>query len=97
MLPGDLYFVTPDPSDKTEQIRRNPAVNVALESRGDCLSLASSASITKDRALVDESGNAGAEALSYDGRDAPSVTWINVRAESAGSCNPSTARRSSPW
>lgn len=80
---GDLYFFTPDPSDKTEQIRHNPAVNVAIESRGNYLSVAGSALITKDPALIDELWNAGAEAWFEAGRDDPAVALIKVRAESA--------------
>lgn len=45
---GELYFSTPDPSDKTEQICRSWAVNVAIESRGQCLSIAGSASVVRD-------------------------------------------------
>lgn len=80
---GDLYFFTPDPSDKTEQVRRNPAVNVAIESRGDYLSIAGSATISKDRALIDELWNAGAEAWFEGGRNDAAVALIAVHAESA--------------
>jgi general stress protein 26 len=80
---GDLYFFSPDPSDKTDQVRRNPAVNVAIESRGDYLSIAGTATITKDRALIDDLWNAGAQAWFERGQDDPSVALIKVQAESA--------------
>lgn len=80
---GNLYFFSPDPSDKTDQVRRNPAVNVAIESRGDYLSIAGSASVTHDRALIDELWNAGAEAWFEAGKEDPSVALIKVHAESA--------------
>jgi len=80
---GDLYFFSPDPSDKTEQVRHNPAVNVAIESRGDYLSIAGSATITTDRALIDDLWNAGAQAWFEGGRDDSSVALIKVHAESA--------------
>lgn len=80
---GDLYFFTPDPSDKTNQVRVNPAVNVAIESRGNYLSIAGSASVTKDSALIDELWNAGAQAWFEGGKDDPSVALIKVHAESA--------------
>ena len=80
---GDLYFFTPDPSDKTDQVRRNPQVNVAIESRGDYLSIAGSASVTTDRALIDELWSPGAQAWFEGGKDDPAVSLIKVHAESA--------------
>ncbi|QGN33258.1 pyridoxamine 5'-phosphate oxidase family protein [Microlunatus sp. Gsoil 973] len=80
---GDLYFFTPDPTDKTEQVRNNPATNVAIESRGNYLSIAGSASITKDPALIDELWNTAAEAWFESGRDDPAVALLKVHAESA--------------
>jgi general stress protein 26 len=80
---GDLYFFTPDPSDKTEQVRRNPATNVAIEARGNYLSVAGSGSIVKDPALIDELWNGAAQAWFEGGRDDPAVALLKVHAESA--------------
>lgn len=80
---GDLYLFTPDPSDKTEQVRLNPAANVAIETGGNYLSIAGTASVVKDRELIDELWNAGAEAWFEAGRDDPTVALLKVHADSA--------------
>lgn len=80
---GELYFFSPDPSDKTDQVRHSSAVNVAIESRGDYLSIAGSASISTDPAMIDELWSPGAEAWFEGGRDDPLVALIKVHAESA--------------
>ena len=41
---GDLWFLTPDPSPKTEQVRINDQVNVAMQIGNDYLSIAGTAS-----------------------------------------------------
>lgn len=80
---GELYFFIPDPSDKADQVRENPAVNVAIESHGNYLSIAGSGSITKDQALIEEFWNAQAAAWFEGGRDDPAVALFAVHAESA--------------
>lgn len=80
---GDLYFFVPDPSDKTRQVRQNDAVNVAIESHGNYLSIAGSGSITKEQTLIEELWNTHAEAWFDGGRDDPLVALLKVHAESA--------------
>ncbi|HEY9294412.1 MAG TPA: pyridoxamine 5'-phosphate oxidase family protein [Microlunatus sp.] len=80
---GDLYFFTPDPSDKTEQVRSKPAVNVAIEGHGNYLSVAGTGSIIRDPALIDEFWNSHAAAWFDRGRDDPAVALLKVHVESA--------------
>jgi general stress protein 26 len=79
----DLYFFTPDPSDKTDQVRANPAVNVAIHTDGNYLSISGTGSVSKDSSLIDELWSAAAEAWFDGGRDDPAVALLIVRAESA--------------
>lgn len=80
---GTLYFFVPDSSDKADQVRQNPAVNVAIESHGNYLSIAGTGSISKDQTLIDELWNAPVEAWFAGGREDPAVALLAVRAESA--------------
>lgn len=80
---GDLYFFTPDPTDKTEQTRDNAAVNVAIEHHGSYLSIAGTGSISKDPELIDELWSGHAEAWFEQGRDDPTVALLKVHADSA--------------
>ncbi|SDR97212.1 pyridoxamine 5'-phosphate oxidase family protein [Microlunatus soli] len=79
----DLYFFTPDPSDKTDQVRSHPAVNVAIHSAGSYLSLSGSASISKDPTVIDELWDAGAAAWFDAGRNDPAVALLVVSTDSA--------------
>lgn len=80
---GDLYFFTADPSGKTEQVRDNDQVNVAIEADGGYLSVAGTATISRDSNLIDELWNAGAQAWFEQGRDDPAVALLKVHADSA--------------
>ncbi len=80
---GDLYFFTQDPSPKTEQVRANPHVNVALQTGNDFLSIAGTASLTRDPALIDQLWNPHAEAWFENGKDDPTVALLKVHAETA--------------
>ena len=80
---GDLWFFTEDPSHKTEEVRANPQVNVALESGRGWVSLAGEASVVKDAAKIDELWDTGAEAWFTEGRDDPKVALLKVTAHSA--------------
>ena len=68
---GDLYFFTMAPSAKTEQVAADSHVNVSLQSGDDYLSIAGTASVTRDQALIDELWNAYAEAWFEQGREDP--------------------------
>lgn len=80
---GDLWFFTPDPSAKSDDIAAHPQVNVAFESGKGYLSLSGSASIVRDQAKIDELWSKGVEAWFPEGREDPSVALLKVEAESA--------------
>jgi general stress protein 26 len=81
---GELYFLTPDPSSKTDEVRANDQVNVALQVGNDgFLSIAGTASLSKDQQIIDELWNRYAEAWFEQGRDDPSVALLRVTADSA--------------
>jgi len=80
---GDLYFFTEDPSSKTEQVAQDGHVNVSLQSGDAYLSIAGTASVTRDQTLIDELWNPYAEAWFEQGRNDPAVALLKVHADSA--------------
>ena len=80
---GDLWFLTPDPSAKTEQVRTNDQVNVAMQIGNDYLSIAGTGSVSRDQTMIDELWNRYAEAWFEGGREDPAVALLRVHAESA--------------
>ena len=81
---GDLYFFTQDPSSKTDQVRDNDQVNLAMQVGNDgFLSIAGSATISRDQAIIDELWNKYAEAWFEQGREDPTVALLKVQADSA--------------
>ena len=68
---GDIYFFTMAPSPKTEQIAADSHVNVSLQSGDDYLSVAGTASVSRDQALIDQLWNKYAEAWFEQGRQDP--------------------------
>ena len=80
---GDLWFFTGDPSAKTDEVRANPQVNVALESGKGWVSVAGTAEVVKDRAKIDELWNTGAQAWFEGGKDDPNVALLKVTAHTA--------------
>ncbi len=80
---GDLWFFTQDPSPKTDQVRANPQVNVAIEAGNGWLSVSGTASVTKDEAKIDELWNTGAQAWFEQGREDPAVALLKVEADTA--------------
>ncbi|AZZ54721.1 pyridoxamine 5'-phosphate oxidase family protein [Rathayibacter iranicus] len=78
---GELWFFTQDPSPKVDDIRVNPSVNVAFESKKGYLSVAGSATVVHDRAKVDELWSPAVASWFPDGKDDPSVALIRVNAE----------------
>jgi general stress protein 26 len=80
---GDLYFFTMEPSAKTDQVAADSQVNVSLQGGDDYLSIAGTASVTRDQALIDELWNPYAEAWFEQGRQDPAVALLKVHAESA--------------
>jgi general stress protein 26 len=80
---GTLWFFTQDPSPKTEQVAANDQVNVALQVDDGWVSIAGTASVTKDPAMIDELWNRHAEAWFENGKEDPSVALLRVRADTA--------------
>jgi general stress protein 26 len=80
---GKVYFFTPDPSPKVDDVRAHPQVNVAVETGKGYLSLSGEASIVKDAAVIDELWTTGAEAWFDQGRDDPTVALLQVDVETA--------------
>ena len=80
---GTLWFFTPDPSPKTEQVLANEQVNVALETGGGYVSVSGRGSVSRDQALIDELWNREAEAWFDGGRSDPTLALLRVEADSA--------------
>ncbi|CAA9292612.1 MAG: hypothetical protein AVDCRST_MAG48-656 [uncultured Friedmanniella sp.] len=80
---GELWFFTQEPSHKTEQVARNPQVNVAFSSGDGWVSVSGTASVTKDQSTIDAFWNSHAEAWFDGGRHDPAVALLKVEADSA--------------
>ena len=79
---GTLRFLVQDGSEKVEDIARNPQVNVSIESQGGYLSIAGTATVTRDQAVVDELWSPVAEAWFPEGREDPTIRLLTVQGES---------------
>ena len=79
---GDLWFFTEDPSPKADEIRSNPQVNVSISADKGYISIAGTATLTKDRAKIDELWSASVKPW-FDGKDDPSIALIKVDADTA--------------
>ena len=80
---GDLWFFTEDPSPKADEIRANPQVNVSISTGKGYLSIAGTASLTRDQAKIDELWGPTVSAWFENGRDDPAVALIKVDADTA--------------
>ena len=80
---GDLWFFTQDPSPKVEDITGNPHVNVSFEADTGWVSIAGTAEVSRDQAMIDKLWNKFAEAWFEQGREDPSVALLKVSAETA--------------
>lgn len=80
---GELWFFTPDPSPKTDDVRGNAQVNVAVEAAGDFVSLSGTASVSRDRTMIEGLWNRHAEAWFEGGIDDPSVALLHVQVDTA--------------
>jgi general stress protein 26 len=80
---GTVWFLTPDPSPKVDDIRFDAHVNVAYVDGASVVSLAGIASIERDQARIDEFWNPWAEAWFEGGRDDPTVALLRVDVTSA--------------
>lgn len=79
---GDLWFFTEDPSPKVADIRANPQVNVAVNTGKGYLSVSGKATVSHDKAKIDELWNAWVEPW-FEDKDDPKVALIHVEADSA--------------
>lgn len=79
---GDLWFFTDDPSPKADEIRANPQVNVSISSGKGYVSIAGTATLTKDRAKIDELWSASVKPW-FDGKDDPKIALIKVDGDTA--------------
>ncbi|RXZ85992.1 general stress protein [Agromyces atrinae] len=80
---GSVYFLVQHPTEKTAEIAENRGVNVSFSSKKGYLSLAGTASIGADPALIDELWTASAQAWFPEGREDPTISVITVEGESA--------------
>ena len=80
---GELWFLTQQPSSKTEDIQANPQVNVAIESDKGWVSIAGSATVVRDEAKVDELWSPASSAWFPEGREDPTIALIRVDGISA--------------
>ncbi|MBF4992610.1 pyridoxamine 5'-phosphate oxidase family protein [Arthrobacter gandavensis] len=80
---GNLWFFTPDPSPKADEIRANPHVNVAVEDKKGYLSVSGRAEISHDQEKIEELWNASAAAWFEQGREDPSIALIKVNSDTA--------------
>jgi general stress protein 26 len=80
---GDLWFFTEDPSPKTAQVRANEQLNVAVQADNDYVSLSGTATVSRDRTMIEGLWNRHAEAWFDHGIDDPAVALLHFRAASA--------------
>ncbi|HEY1531756.1 MAG TPA: pyridoxamine 5'-phosphate oxidase family protein [Galbitalea sp.] len=77
---GQLWFFTQDPSPKVDDIMANPNVNVSFQSGNGWVSVAGTASVSRDQHKIDELWNKFAEAWFEQGREDPTIALIRVDA-----------------
>lgn len=81
---GDLWFITQEPSHKTEEIAQNPQVNAAMKTGSSgFLSISGHAEVVTDRSRIDEYWSPAVEAFFPDGKDDPALRLIVVHADTA--------------
>ena len=78
---GTVWFFTPEPSPKTDDIDGDPHVNVAYADGASHVSLSGTATITRDPAIIDRFWNPWAEAWFAGGRDDPAVALLQIEAD----------------
>ena len=82
---GAVYFFVQKDSHKVHDIESEPQVNVGVETSKGWLSISGTATLTQDRATIDELWNTGAEAWFDQGRDDPQVALLKVDAHTVES------------
>lgn len=82
---GDLWFVTGFDSEKVREIEANPQVNVAYASKdhNTYVSISGTASVTRDRAAIEEHWTPAMSVFFPEGKDDPNLCMLRVQAQSA--------------
>ena len=80
---GRIWFLVEEPSEKTREIALDPQVNVSFASKKGYLSVAGTARVTRDEALIDELWGPSAQAWFEGGREDPAIAVIEVSSDSA--------------
>jgi general stress protein 26 len=80
---GRIWFLVEEPSEKTREVEGDAHVNVSFASKKGYLSVAGTARITRDEALIDELWGPSAQAWFEGGREDPAIAVIEVSADSA--------------
>jgi general stress protein 26 len=80
---GALYFSTAVESDKVREIEDDPNVNVALQSRSRFVSLTGTASVVRDRILIDRLWSESWRTWFPQGKDDPSLCLLVVQPSEA--------------
>lgn len=82
---GELYFLTPAHSGKVEEIREHAAVNLTYVDNHNStyVSLAGTASLSRDRARIHELWHESYKAWFPNGENDPEIAVLTVRVEEA--------------
>lgn len=79
---GTVWFFTQEPSPKTEELAHDDHVNVSYADGASHISLAGTAVVSRDRAMIDKFWNPWAEAWFPEGKDDPTVALLEITADS---------------
>ena len=80
---GDAWFFIGTDSDHAANLRAEKRVNLSFADSSTWLSVAGHATISSDRAKIDELWNPAVEAWFPDGKDSPEVGLLHVETDSA--------------
>lgn len=81
--PQVTYFITQLDSEKVAAIRERPQVNVAFSSKAGWVSLAGTAEVSDDRALLEKLWDASASAFMAGGPEDPNSGVLIITADTA--------------
>ncbi len=78
---GNLWFFSPESSEKNEHIKTDSKVQLLFANKGsnEYLSIYGEATITKDRKRIEELWNAFLNTWFNEGKDDPTITLISVK------------------
>ena len=80
---GSISFLVQAGSEKVDDSALTPQVNVAVQDGDDYLSLAGTASVTRDQARIEALWSPFAEAWFPEGREDPSIRVLTVAVDTA--------------